>query len=388
MLVDITSRSQESASLCTNLDLYSEEAYRFRVEQLKKTGEYERRISLDMGVVTDPQLVPGFHKRSQAIVEQQIRSSISESDCHDYLADKMAKSLTRQIVRSLFFAANHGLDQDQALRFMGISYELDKLKSHDTIGNLSELVSQAILLHRSVELLHIKSIRFTYPSGTRLEVVEDTSSISQPRPGGGVRVYPSEEIIFERLSAIAEIFKRHGVGVNLSLIVSDHDLEYCFPPEQNIVPAQDVKDARRSIDRYIDFLRSTHSEFQNIFTLTEYLDLSQATDKYNRLFSMLVFQGQGGGGQHVSEKILEMRVDGQFEHYKEMFPRYTRELARHTAIRQIANVMALSVIFETFPSVPLLTIDSRGFEDQLIGGYNPRSVVKFFTKLKAPVIKC
>lgn len=388
MLVDVTSRSQESASLCPNLDLYSEEAYRFRVGQLKKTGEYERRISLDMGVVTDPQLVPGFHKRSQVIVEQQIRSSISESDCHDYLADKMAKSLTRQIVRSLFFATNHGLDQDQSLRFMGISYELDKLKSRDTIGNLSELVSQAILLHRPVELLHIKSIRFTYPMGNRLQVLEDTNSVTQPSADNGYRTYPGEAVIFQRLSSVAEIFNKHGVDVSLSLIVSDHDLQYCFPPQQQIVPHQDVVDASLSVERYINFLRSQYPKFKNIYTLTEYLHLAHANESYQQLFSMLVFQGQGGGGQHVSEKILEMRVDGQFEHYKEMFPGYTRELARYTAIRQIANVMALSAVFNTFPSTPLLTIDSRGFEDQLIGSYNPSSVVKLFTKLKDPIIKC
>jgi len=90
------------------------------------------------------------------------------------------------------------------------------------------------------------------------------------------------------------------------------------------------------------------------------------------------------GERYVKSRVLNMRISEQFEHYSAMFGSYSRDLARYTATRMIANVLALSVVFGSFSGRPLLVIDSRGLENELIGGYNPQSVVKYFTKLKDP----
>jgi hypothetical protein len=97
-------------------------------------------------------------------------------------------------------------------------------------------------------------------------------------------------------------------------------------------------------------------------------------------------EARAGGRRLVKETVIEERVNRQFEHYREMFgQRYTREEARFTACCQIANLMALSVIFENFPG-SIVVIDDRGRENNLIGGYRPGLAAVYFTKLKDPVI--
>ncbi len=406
-LEEITASAQESASQHSDIDHLKPQAIEFYLSQLKQTGLYEqavlRLISRDhlfrsapyaaqilAGKSPElPNYYPSDHKKAEILVVGALISAISLPECRQYLARHLVKSRIQEIAKNMFFAINRGLNPEQVTTFVSIIYQLEKIQAAPTLGNLREVLLNAILSSSPVELVHIKSIRFTYPGGSNLRVIEDTAPVEQLTVDQGHRLYPSEEVIFSRLNAVASIFRTHGLSVNTSIIVSDHDLQYCFPSQQGIVPSSDVSLAHQSVNRYISYLRQHHPECQNIYTLTEYLQLSHAVDRYDQLFSMLVFQGHGGGGQHVSEKILEMRVNSQFEHYRDMFgPGYTRELARFTAIRQIANVLALSAVFETFPTIPILVIDSRGFEDQLIGGYNPKSVAKFFTKLKDPVVKC
>jgi hypothetical protein len=214
--------------------------------------------------------------------------------------------------------------------------------------------------------------------------LENTNETKQNGSNGEIRYYPSEEIIFERLKSIQKIFSAYEVKTKISVIVSDYDLDYCFPTIQNIVSFEDIKIARISIQKYMDYLRNEHPEINEIKTLTEILKERKIESTFQKNFEMIVSQGENGGGKNINEKILEMRVNNQFEHYTEMFRSYTRDLARYTAIRQISNIISLSTVFESFESTPILAIDSRGFENQLIGGLNPESVIKFFTKIKDP----
>jgi len=390
---EIIDRSQNVPQENSNLTDFLPQARNFFLEQLKKSGQYEQLV---LEVINSPiahQILvgkspilpptfPGEHKKAESLVTGSISSAVDIPQVKEFLIRKHFRESIQQTARIMFYGINHDLSPERCLQFLSIIYELDKIKTAEPVGNLQQVILESLKNGTPLELVHIKSIRFTYPDGKNLQVIEDTDQVIQSR------IYPSEEAIFQRLLSLVKTFENNGLKVNSTLIVSDHDLDYCFPSNQKIVPEADVTNARKSIDKYINFLKYKHPELSNIYTLTDFLRVKGIDEKYENLFNVLRFQGDGGGGQHVSEKILEMRVNGQYEHYSEMFPNYSRNLARYTAIRQIANVLALSVIFESFPTTPLLVIDSRGFEDQLIGGYNPKSVAKYFTKLKDPVIKC
>lgn len=332
-----------------------------------------------------PNSFPGMRKRAEVFFRGKVTSDLKPDDYLRYKAEKQYTSILRDYARDLFFVANNGAEE-KTVDFLRLKYELDKIKTSDPITSerLRQLILKAMVDGEPLELVHIKSLRFTYPQGTNLKILDDTEAVEQAGFPGEIRRYPTEEVIFQRIDRLREIFRQAGISTRATLIVSDHDLNYCFPTEQNIVPAEDVARGQIAGRKYIDALRSLHPEVETIRSLTEFLVEKELSEKFERTFTALVREGEQGGGKLISEKVLEMRVNEQFEHYKQMFGRYSRKLARFTAIQQISSLLSLSVIFESFTTTPLMVIDSRGFEDRLIGGCNPNSVVKFFTKFKNP----
>ncbi len=404
-LEEIISQSQVEVSSFSDLDASRPQAIEFYVAQAKFSGVFEnlvlKVISQDKTFASSstasqilsgqkspqlPSTFPGDHKKAEAIIFGSLSSSVGAKEINEFLLRKIVKQRIQDIAKDMFLGINRGLNAAESVSLLNVLYDLDKIKTADAVpqSGYKEVIINSLKNHQPIPIVHIKSIRFTYPGGNHLQVIENTQPTTQPSVGGGHRCYPSEDIIFTRLSHFRDTLKRHGVESELTVIVSDHDLSYCFPENQKIVPPEEVYNATDSVRAYLDIIRHQFPN-QKTFSLTEFLEYNSLDQKYSQTFDNLVFQGEGGGGQHLTEKVLEMRVNGQYEHYSEMFGNYTRDLARYTAIRQIANVLALSVVFESFSSTPLLVIDTRGFEDRLIGGLNPKSVAKFFTKLKDPV---
>ncbi|MDO8570347.1 MAG: hypothetical protein Q7R97_02080 [Candidatus Daviesbacteria bacterium] len=330
-----------------------------------------------------PTNFPSMRKNAETIFRGKVFSDITPEDCSKYKTEKYFISILREYARDLFFVLNNEATE-KAVNFLRLMYSLNQIKTFEpsTLPNLRKILLEHMKKEDSLEIIHIKSIRFTYPKGTNLKVLEDTAPVVQSGLKDEIRKYPSEEVIFERMGYLRKLLETSGIKTKATVIVSDHDLDYCFPETQNIVPNGDVERGKLAAKNYVENLRKLHPEIENIRSLTEFLKEKKIVDKFETMFKSLVREGEQGGGRFISEKILEMRVNEQFEHYNQMFDSYSRKLARQTAISQISNLLSLSVIFESFPSIPLLTIDSRGFEDNLIGGCNPNSVVKFFTKLK------
>ena len=333
-----------------------------------------------------PNDFPGKRKQAEVLLRGKIAGDLNDKDLETYLLEKAYSSVLRAYAHDLFYAVNNG-GQEHAKDFLMVMHLLGEIQTDEpmSILTLRSLVLESFLNGSTLDLVHIKSLRFTYPEGKRLKIIEDTREIKQQGLPGENRKYPSEEVIFERLDKLAGIFKSFGVQVNLTVIVSDSDLDYCFPTNQNIVPKDDVATARLSSEKYISFLKERHGAQGRIMSLAEFLTIHNKTGVFGEVFKDLVREGNKGGGTHITEKVLEARVDEQSIHYSQMFGSYSRNLARHTAVNQIANMLALSTVFEIFQKRPLLVIDGRGFENKLIGGFHSESVVKFFTKLKDPV---
>lgn len=334
---------------------------------------------------TPPDSFPRAHKQAQAIVEGQIASSVGVNQCRQFLVNESIGRQIRVMSKDLFFAINNGLDVDQQIRFTRLMFELLQLQTTEPISQfgLRQVIANSITAKKPLELVHIKSLRFTYPQGTHLKILDHTDSVTQLGQPGETRTYPSEQVIFTRLESLAQTISGYGIAVNITVIVSDHDLDYCFPQKQTIVPNQDVVEAHRTIPRYMHHLRSSYPSL-HFFTLTEFLQSTGAKDNYQTIFNQVLSQCQLGGGNLMGEQIIEMRVDHQTAHYSHMFGNYSRQLARHTAYHQLSNALALTAVFEAFPTTPVLVIDSRGLKDRLIGSFRPKSVVKYFTKLKDP----
>lgn len=333
-----------------------------------------------------PDDFPGKRKRAEVILQGKIAADLKPADITNYLVEKAYVPRLRRYARDLFLAVNDG-GEEKAVDFLLLLYSLDRIMTSEPITplRLRKRILGCLMRGEPLDIVHMKSLRFTYPAGRRLKILENTSAVLQDGLPGEKRGYPSEEVIFSRLNQFERIFKETGIRVQSTVIVADFDLDYCFPPRQSLVPSGDLALAEDSARRYLDNLKGCYSRQVVISFLSEFLRAKGLTAKYDDLFKSLVAEGNRGGGSRIKERVLEMRVNEQYEHYRQMFGAYSRDLARYTAVCQMASLLALSVVFESFSGTPLLVIDSRGFENELIGGCNPNSVVKFFTKLKDPV---
>lgn len=333
-----------------------------------------------------PSDFPRKRKQAETLLVGKIAADLGEKDFEKYSLEKTYSAILRDYAHDLFYAINNG-GKEKTRDFLMIMHKLKQIETQEAMSpnTLKKLVLESLTTGVPLEAVHIKSLRFTYPGGKNLKIIEETSSVEQEGLPGERRRYPSEDIIFTRLNNFMEIFRSVGLKVNLTVIVSDPDIDYCFPEKQVMVPREDVTAARESVGRYIENLKKKYSDFGKFFLLSEFLESQRQASEFGNTFNLLIREANKGGGKYITEKILEARVDEQSVHYSQMFGSYSRDLARYTAVRQIANLLSLSTVFESFSRKPLLIIDGRGFENKLIGGFNPDSVVKFFTKLKDPV---
>lgn len=328
---------------------------------------------------------PSKRKRAEVLLRGKISGDLNSDDVREYLVEKVYAGILREYGREMFQAINAGLGE-RVVDYLILKYKLDQLETKDPLSRnvLQKALFEAFKNRRTLEIVHVKSLRFTYPSGQNLKIVEHTGRVEQQGLGGR-RVYPSEEAIFSRISRFVGYCQEAGLLTNLTVIVSDPDLDYCFPAGQKMVPQEDVLLAKDSATKYVSALEREFSPQFATFSLNHFLDFKDVRGNFESIVREVENECRAGGGNRIKAKVLEDRVNEQFEHYREMFGQYNREQARFTAVCQIANVIALTAVFESFPSIPIFVCDTRGIEDELIGSYRPNSVAKFFMKLKDPV---
>lgn len=334
----------------------------------------------------DPSRFPrGFphqlRAQAEAIVIGKLKDSIGQDEYIRFLAQRFTHNQIKEIQSDLKFAGEkNGRD------FASLMFELRGLSVAPTINELllKEEVKRTITDKTSLPLIHIKSLRYTYPEGKKLEVLEHLDRVVSPGIGQETRTYPSEKVIFERLSRLVGLFRHYGVEANLTVLVADNDLEILFPEGNSLVSQAEVQRARLAARRYVQNVKANNPRLADqIHLLTEYLHDSALEDRYALVVDQVLREVRAGGRELLEETVIERRVEYQFEHYQAMFGRrYSRTEARFTAYNQIAISMVLSVVFESFPRVPIVVIDDRGQENNLIGGYKPDSAAIFLAKLK------
>lgn len=326
-----------------------------------------------------------------ALAKTQVLAELDERlknprDQVEFLIESFVTKEKQQLERDYIFALDTCGDRKIAQRFASCMFELRILSSYPTIN--TRLFSTLVLdgmMGRTLNLMHIKSLRYTYPDQERLRILENIDEAKSRGINGEIRIYPSERIIFKRLDRISALFNFYGVKSRLVVIAADRDLDYLFPTDGSLINHEQLQEAKRAARTYIDCLSESYP-YTDLYLLNDYLSKRAIGARYEELYQKAISDGKRGGGKLVSEKVLEMRVNHQYEHYREMFgSKYSRAHARNTAIHQIADMIALSVLFNDFDPKPIVVIDGRGFENELIGGSDSSSRTIFLTKLKDPV---
>lgn len=328
-------------------------------------------------------------KNAQGILLAKIKDSLPKIK-RSYFEQKLIGEKIREFSREMFYGINKLDLKDEALvNYLGILFELSLKKTAPTENEplLKKQISKSVVTGIPIEVIYIKSLRYAYPGGKNMKIIDHIEDDQTTNLDGTKRYYYNEHLILERLQAFIDIFKHHGVLANTTILIADNDLEILFPKGGSFVPEKDVLEATVSAENYSQNLKLAANDVtNNVHLLTNFLQKNNLERKYQESVRHVYLDAKGPK-RIVREADVEERVNYRFEFFGSIYGKnYTRGHARETMCNQIAHTMALSEVFKSFSATPLVVVDFRGNENKLIGGLDPDSRSIFLTKLKEPTI--
>ena len=396
---EIASQAKSEANLVDNPLEYKEQAFNYYLSILKQTGAYEKMvleiISKDESFTTSkitreillgkshelPPTFPGDHKKAEALVYGTASSSIGENECKEFLVSKFVKSNVQEIAKDLFFASNHNLSSEQSMRFTGVMYEIKKLKTAEftNLPQIKQNILMSIKTGQILEMIHMKCLRFTFPYGNRLSLLEHTDDVIVTTKNNETHQPKTESKLFERLENILSIFEKFGLNVKFTVLVSDQEINDYFPNKNTfgMLPTIDLVNADQSLHKYLDAIKKCFTKHQ-VFFLREYLSNNNLLSVYDHTRSKTICDLSVGKSIYP-ENFVESRVDYRYESNLKIF---TNPSDRETARIQINGVLASMMALCVLGSKYILIEDDRGDENNYIGGHGKSALPVIFCKLR------
>jgi len=328
-----------------------------------------------------PASFPVVFNKAENILMGKLRSDVGNEEYEGYFRSKNLNSEISTLTRDLFYGINNSLDREQLFAFVGARYEMRKLQMSIPTNEttLKQNLLEAIKSEEPLNLVHIKCLRFTYPFGNRLQLVDHVRNVEVPTKDGGVHRPVSEVQLFDRLADIRRIFEELGIKVRLKVLLSDQDLIDYFPRGgDGVVPDADLLETQESLFRY-KLAISQQMDGSEVEFLREFMSKNGVLNKFDSLRRNQLDQLRSGRSP-LSEGLVESRVDYRYESNKKILDTDPgREFARERVYAQLASLLSLGVLGRN--GVVLIEED-KGEENKIIGGVGKSSLPVFFTKLR------
>ena len=341
--------------------------------------------------VTDlPDTFPGEFKKAETLLVGKIRSEIGRSEYQSYLHHKELLTQLRVLAQDLFYGINSGLLPEEVGRYMAVRFELRKLQE-STPTNSSRLrknIVNAIRDNTVLELIHIKCLRFTYPHGERLRIIEDLSDIAVPTKNGCVHNPLSEKRTVNRLKSVFNVFTEFGVPVRMIVLLSDQDLIDYFPGgECSFLPAEDIDKAGSSVEKYKTVVEKA-VDFGQVDYFRDYLQQQNQLEEFDQVREKTIRELRRGISVYP-ESLVEERVDYRCQSNEEIFTNSPdRQFARERVYAQLGSLQALKFLDldENGENKPMVLIEEDyGDQNKYIGGKRRTALPVYFTKLRDKV---
>ena len=362
------------------------------ISQLKLSGSYEKMVLATMNSPISrrllqgkhpplPSTFPRDHKLAESLVVGTVSSSIGERECREYLAYKKVKSRIQDIAQDMFFAVNNGLTSEQTQNYLSVIYELEKLKTAEFTNypQIRQNILKSIKTNQTLELAHMKCLRFTFPHGNRLSLLEHTDDAIVVTKNNETHHPKSESKLFDRLENILSIFIKSKLNIKLTILVSDQEINDYFPDSNTfgMLPRVDLANVHRSLHKYLCAVKQRFPIHQVLF-LREHLSNNNMLSTYDQTRSNIL-HNLSTGKSIYPENFVESRVDYRYESNSRIF---TNPPDRMVARVQINGVLASMAALCVLGSKYILIEDDRGDENNYIGGHGKSAIPVIFCKLR------
>jgi len=332
-------------------------------------------------VCTPPDSFPKAHKQAQAIIEGQIASSVGVNQCRQFLVNESIGRQIRAMSKDLFFAINNGLDVDQQVRFTRLMFDLLQIQTADSTNprGVRKTIVDSIKSGKPIDIFHVKCLRFVYPYGNRVALLESTKNTNVPTKNGSFHQPPKEAEFASRLLALKSIFNKYGILVILTLLLSDQDIFDYFPQNSETnLPIEDIRALSVSLDIYHQHLNEIFISQANVINLRDYLDSVGLLDMFDCQRQSIIDSLSRGSG--LPERYVEEKVDYRTESNSKILTNPpSRHAVRARVYAQIASMQALSVLSATNS---ILIEEDRGNDNKFIGGYKSTALPVLFVQLR------
>lgn len=306
-------------------------------------------------------------KSAEGELLASLRGAINDHHCRHFLREVGFEEEIRELSKDLFYSLKMGLNAEQAIRYMGLFYELKKLYVAPPVqlNALKETVALSVLTGEAIQLVHVKCLRTIYPKEGGVEILTDTSDVEIEGLLGRYRP-KSEQNLFPRLLAVKELFEARGIKSEFTICISDEDLDLLFPDGSQYVSNDQRKKAYVNLGIYSTYLQKTfgsHFNFTTINTLA-----AKVGETYGEARKQVIRDLKSGGRKYLDPSVFEKdRVDHQFNYYQRLFgKRYDRAEARRSISEQLASVICLGELISQLGKNIILFEENRGTENKLI----------------------
>lgn len=351
----------------------------------RRAAEVARRFKQGKLPTADlPTDLPRKFKEADTLLLGKLRSEIGLREYQSYVQAQELQRRMQAVAQDLFYGVNKGFSIEQTIRLMAVFYELRKLQIRvpTNEGRLRENIFRAIV-GEPLDIIHIKCVRFTYPYGERMEIIDHLGPFSTIGKDGNNIDFESQEPLLDELALFREVFVKHGIRAKLLVLVNDLDLYDHFPEGDVIVAPGDIVAAQRAIDRYTALIDS-NLKAGHAMKLSEYFELkgTKSAFEFSKRQSHTDLKREGG---IVPKKYVESEVNNRFDFNQKMFAKETcRQYARERIYLEIATMQALGVLdgraINHQENMFLLQKD-MGNDSTFIGGHDKTALPVFFADL-------
>jgi len=334
--------------------------------------------------VTDlPDTFPGEFKKAETLLVGKIRSEIGRREYQSYLHHKELLSQLRVIAQDLFYGINSGLSPEEVERYMAVRFELRKLQESVPTNSreLRKTIVRAIRSGKELTLIHLKCLRYTYPRGESLVLIDHMGDVQVETKTGGTHLPRSEKDIFSRLDTLVQLFKSYGIDARLLVLISDQDLIDFFGPEQEVFTREEIEKAYRSMTRYKNCL-SEAARNGKVAYFRKYLK-DQGYLRYFEQKRKSVLRELKTGKSDLPESYVESCVDYRCEADYQIFVEPPKRKSNRLRVyKQLASNQALGVLRDVQGGLFFVVEDDRGNANSFIGGVGRSALPVYFTKLR------
>ncbi len=367
----------------TGLSLYHDLVCQLMPAGNKKQRNLFRKFCLDKIEPTDlPSTFPSQFRAAEILIAGKLRSEIGIREYREHELRKEVLKQLRQVARDMFFAINNGLQREQALNFISLMYELRKTQTALPTNEamLKKNIIKCLQQDSRLDLIHIKCLRYTYPHGSQVVILDHFEDIEVPDKFGGSYKPRSEKNIFSRLQKLVSLFERYGVSTNLLILIADQDLYDYFPDGGGVFSGNEIEEMYRAMARYrnaiVEKVGPSHVDY-----LRSYLEKIDRLVQFDKTRSKVILELESGEGR-LPERFVEEKVDYRHRSNADiLIKNLKRRDIRKRVYAQLASMQALRILGNE--NDPIIVIeDDRGNDNQFIGGHRNSALPVYFTKLR------